>query len=183
MSEPISLNQMEAAKLLDATKTARNKAIITLGVHHGFRSSEIAVLQMSDIDLRNNLITVKRGKGSETNVHSILQKELPVLLAALAERPADASGYVFVSQKGGRLTRSQIFRILQQSATRAGLHKSKRHFHCCRHTGAMTLLRSGAPLNIVQKWGGWRSLGTVGRYLGVSDQTASEAASKAFEVA
>jgi integrase len=180
MSELNSLNKAEVTRLLAAVDGPRNKAIIMFGIHHGFRSSEIAALTMSDIDLQNGLLTVRRGKGSETNVHKILPTELPVLLAALEARPANSSPYVFISNKGGRLDRSQIFRIFQQAATKAGLHKTKRHYHCGKHTGAVMMLQSGATMPEVQKYFGWRSLATVGRYLAVSDETASQAATRAF---
>ena len=181
MSELNSLSKTEVTKLLAATETARNKAIILLGIHHGFRSSEIADLEMADIDLQNKKLTIRRGKGSETSTHDIFPNELPILLEALETRPTNSSKYAFISQKSrGRLNRSQIFRIFQQAATAAGLHKTKRHYHCGRHTGATVLLASGATLAVVQKWGGWKSLSSVGKYLAVSDETASEAASRAF---
>ena len=126
MSELQGLNPLERNKLLAAITDPRDLAIVVLGLLHGFRSSEIADLKMSDIDLNNGLIRIRRGKGSETNDHTIEDglealNERTVLLNALAARPADESPFIFVSQKGGKLHRSQIFRIFQQAATKAGL--------------------------------------------------------------
>jgi len=42
------------------------------------------------------------------------------------------------------------------------------------------MLKNGARLNEVQKYLGWRSLATAQHYLGVSDETASQAARCAF---
>jgi integrase len=185
MSELQGLNTQERNKLLAAITDPRDLAIIVLGLRHGFRSSEIADLRMSDVDIDNGLIRVRRGKGSETNDHTIEDglealNERTVLLNALAARLADESPFVFVSQKGGKLHRSQIFRIFQQAATKAGLPRQKRHYHCAKHTGAFSMLKSGASVAEVQKYFGWKSLATVGRYLEVTDETACVAARKMF---
>ncbi len=186
MSELQGLKPQEIGKLLAAVEDVRDCAIIVLGLRHGFRSSEIADLELSDLDVENGMIRVERGKGSETNWHKISNVrpyfELDVLRNALAARPADLSPYVFVSQKGGRLHRSQIFRIFQQAARKAGLPRQKQHYHCCKHTGAFSMLKAGASVAEVQKYFGWKSLATVGRYLAVTDETAGVAADKAEQV-
>ncbi len=185
MSELQGLNPQEITRLLAVIADAPDRAIIILGLRHGFRSSEIEDLQKPDLDLQNNLITVRRGKGCETNTHAIKDgpaflNELTVLRKALAFRPADSSPFVFVSQKGGRLHRSQIFRIFQQAAKKAGLPRQKQHFHCCKHTLAFQMLRNGATLPETQKYLGWKNLATAQHYLSVTDETASKAADVAF---
>lgn len=180
MSERTGLTQQERNKLLDAVSDDRNRAILALGFGHGFRSSEIADLQLSDVDLENGLLTVRRGKGSETNVHSLLPGEAELLAAVIDSRERATSPYVFVSQKGGKLDRSQIFRIFQQAAEKAGLPAHKRHYHCAKHTVAFSMLKGGATLPEVQKYLGWKSLATAGRYLAVSDEAACIAAAKAL---
>jgi integrase/recombinase XerD len=127
------------------------------------------------VDLANGLITIRRGKGSETNIHSLLPGE-----ASMLEALRSNSKYVFVSCKGGRLNRSQVFRIFQMAATKAGLPAHKRHYHCAKHTVAFTMLKGGATLPEVQKYLGWKSLATAGRYLAVSDEAACAAAAKAL---
>jgi len=184
MSELQGLKPQERTKLLAAITDPRDLAIVVLGLRHGFRSSEIADLKMSDVDLDNSLIRVRRGKGSETNDHTIEDglealNERTVLLNALAARPADQT-YVFVSQKGGRLHRSQIFRIFQQAAIKAGLPRQKRHYHCAKHTLAFSMLKAGASLPETQKYLGWKSLATAGRYLAVTDETACKAAKSVY---
>jgi len=42
------------------------------------------------------------------------------------------------------------------------------------------MLKNGARLNEVQKYLGWRSLASAQHYLGVTDETASQAARCAF---
>jgi site-specific recombinase XerD len=120
-----------------------------------------------------------QGQPSETNVHPIepdVLNEGAVLKSALAARPSTTTDFVFVSQKGGRLRRSQIFRIFQSAAKLAKLPETKQHYHCVKHSLAFQMLKNGARLNEVQKYLGWSSLATAQHYLGVSDETASQAA-------
>src|SRR5260370_14532560 len=150
MSELQGLNHQELSKLLQVVTDSRDRAIIILGLRHGFRSSEIADLRMSDLDMDNRLIRVRRGKGSETNNHELADApqaldELTALRKALPDRPADSSPFVFVSQKSGKLHRSQIFRIFQQAAKKAGLPRQKRHYHCAKHTLALTCSKQARP--------------------------------------
>ena len=185
MSELQGLNPPEITRLLASVTDARDRAIIVLGLRHGFRSSEIADLRMSDLDLNNRLIQVRRGKGCETNSHAIKDgpaflNELDVLRKALMDRPADPSPFVFVSQKGGKLHRSRIFSIFQMAAKKAGLPRMKQHFHCCKHTLAFQMLKNGATLPETQKYLGWKNLATAQYYLSVTDETACEAADVAF---
>ena len=60
-----------------------------------------------------------------------LLSEKRVLRAWLAERH-DASDFVFTSQKGGGIHRSQFFRMFQSVAERAGLPADRRHPHCLK---------------------------------------------------
>jgi site-specific recombinase XerD len=105
--------------------------------------------------------------------------ELRTLQAALDARPQSSDEFVFISRNQGRLHRSQIFRIFQGAAQDAGLPRTKQHYHCCKHSAAVSMLKHGASMPEVQKRFGWKSLATVGRYLAVSDETADIAADKA----
>jgi len=106
--------------------------------------------------------------------------EAAVLKAALAARPSTTSDFAFVSQKGGRLHRSQIFRIFQSAAKRAKLPETKQHHHRVKHSLAFLMLKNGARLNEVQKYLVWRSPATAQHYLVVTEETASQAARCAF---
>jgi hypothetical protein len=50
----------------------------------------------------------------------------------LKQRPNDGSDYLFTSQKGGRLDRSQFFRLFRAIAGEAGLPAEKRHPHALK---------------------------------------------------
>src|SRR5215468_3336785 len=129
-----ALTPDEILKVLKmASESKRNLAMILLTYRHGMRASEVCELRLSDLDLKNGQITIRRLKGSLTTTQPLsdhpgqpLLSERRVLRAWLAERH-DASEFVFTSQKGGRIHRSQFFRIFQSAAERAGLATDRRH--------------------------------------------------------
>jgi hypothetical protein len=76
---------------------------------------------------------------------------LAALRAWLRKRPADGSDYLFTSQKGGRLCRTQFFRNFQTVAQSAGLPAEKRHPHVLKHSLASHLVAGNANLALRQQ--------------------------------
>ncbi|MGB6669407.1 MAG: tyrosine-type recombinase/integrase [Candidatus Acidiferrum sp.] len=191
MSERQALNEKEILSVLKlaASESKRNVAMVLLAFKHGMRASEVCDLRLSDIDLKNGIVTVRRLKGSLKSQQDLtdiagqpLLSEKRVLKAWLEEREGyrDRSDFLFLSQKGGKLDRSAFFRLFQNLAERAGLPKDKRHPHCLKHSAGFLLAEHGVPLQDIQKRLGHRSLASTGVYLEVTDEHANKEASKAF---
>src|SRR6185437_7721288 len=126
----VHLEPAEVLAVLRAAKRrgAREWAMIVLAYKHGLRASEVCNLQLHDIDLKNGHITVERLKGSLRTTQAVaehrgepLLKEPKAVREWLKHRPEDGSDYLFLSQKGGRLDRTQFFRLFQSIAVAAGL--------------------------------------------------------------
>src|SRR5271155_1872841 len=101
-----SLTQVEVISIIRAAKNTRDKAAICLGYRHGLRVSEICGLKLSDVDLKNNQIKVRRLKHSLETVQPLVDQvgtpelsERRLLSRWLAERGDHPSPYVFTSQK------------------------------------------------------------------------------------
>ena len=116
--------------------SVRDWAMILLAYRHGLRASEVCGLKLADIDLKAGSISIRRLKGSLSQVQPLYQHrgqplldEMNALRAWLRARPADGSDFLFTSQKGGRLHRSQFFRVFQAHGKAAGLPSEKRHPH------------------------------------------------------
>ena len=161
-------------------------AMVLVCYAHGLRASEVCGLRLSDVDLRNKQMTIRRLKGSLTTTQPLLHlpgqpllHELAALKAYLAERQDDGSGYLFLSQKGGGLDRSAFFRLFQSVAEAAGLPPNKRHCHVLKHARASNLIAGGASVPEVAQSLGHASWKSTMRYVGVSDEQAAKAAQKA----
>jgi len=178
-----ALTSAEVLKVLKAaSESPRDLCMILLAFRHGMRASEVCGLLMSDVDLRNGEITVKRLKGSLKTTQPLadvpgqpLLSEKRVLKAWLAERGNHPSKYVFVSQKSGRVHRSQFYRIFADAAERAGLPADKRHPHCLKHALGFALVGANVNLAIVKQALGHKSIASTSVYTQPTDEMAGRA--------
>jgi len=104
-----------------------------------------------------------------------LLSEKRVLKAWLAERGNHPSKYVFVSQKSGRVHRSQFYRIFADAAERAGLPADKRHPHCLKHALGFALVGANVNLAIVKQALGHKSIASTSVYTQPTDEMAGRA--------
>jgi type 1 fimbriae regulatory protein FimB len=185
----IHLEPAEVLAVLRAAKKrgAREWAMIVLAYKHGLRASEVCNLQLDDVDLKNGNIIVERLKGSLRTTQALtehrgepLLNELKALREWLRERPNDGSDFLFVSQKGGRLDRSQFFRLFQSITAAAGLPPEKRHPHALKHSLASHLVSANMNLALVKQQLGHKSIGSTMRYVAASDPQASAATTSAL---
>lgn len=168
-------------------RDVRTWAMILLAYRHGMRASEVCGLRLADVDLKDGAITIARLKGSMRTVQPLyahrgqpLLDEVVALRAWLKVRPADGSDYLFTSQKGGRLDRTQFFRMFKAVAEAAGLPAEKRHPHCLKHSLASHLVAGNVNLALVKQALGHRSISSTMVYVGTTDAQAAEAVQAAL---
>src|ERR1700693_1022469 len=83
-------------------------------------------------------------------------------------------------QKGGKLDRTQFFRIFQKVAEIAALPSEKRHPHVLKHSLASHLVAGNVNLALIRQALGHRSINSTMQYVGTSDGQAGEAAQAAL---
>ena len=188
----MSMEHLEPAEVISVLRTAkangpREWAMILVAYKHGMRASEVCNLRVDDLDLKNGNIVVRRLKGSLRTTQAVtehcgepLLNEYRALREWLRERPADGSDYLFTSQKGGRLDRTQFFRLFQTIAGKAGLPAGKRHPHALKHSLASHLVSANVNLALVKQQLGHKSIGSTMRYVTTSDRQASKATATAL---
>jgi type 1 fimbriae regulatory protein FimB len=188
----VSLIHLEPAEVLAVLKAAKMRgnrewAMIVLAYKHGLRASEICNLRLSDLDMKNGSIVIERLKGSLRTTQAVtehrgepLLNEVRALREWLRQRRDDGSDYLFSSQKGGRLDRSQVFRLFRTVASQAGLPREKQHPHWLKHSLASHLISANVNLALVRQQLGHKSIGSTMRYVNTSDQHASKATSAAL---
>jgi integrase len=179
-------------EVLAVLKVARDRAtrdwtMILLAYRHGLRASEVCGLKLIDLDLKAGSISIRRLKGSLLTVQPLyphrgqpLLDEMSALRAWLRERRADGSDYLFTSQKGGKLDRTQFFRVFRAVAESVGLPREKRHPHVLKHSLASHLVAGNVNLALVRQALGHRSISSSMKYVGTSDGQAAEAAQAAL---
>jgi len=183
------LTPAETLAVLKAAKqrSTRDWAMILLAYRHGLRASEVCRLKLTDIDQKAGSISIRRLKGSLLTVQTLFQHrgqplldEMAAIRSWLRKRPADGSNYLFTSQKGGKLNRTQFFRVFQTVAQLAGLPVEKRHPHVLKHSLASHLVAGNVNLALIRQALGHRSINSTMQYVGTSDGQAAEAAHAAL---
>jgi integrase/recombinase XerD len=139
------------------------------------------------MDLKAGSISIRRLKGSLHTIQPLYQHrgqplldETAALRAWLRKRPVDGSDFLFTSQKGGKLGRTQFFRNFQTVAESAGLPVEKRHPHVLKHSLASHLVAGNCNLALIRQALGHRSISSTMQYIGTSDEQAAEALQKAL---
>ena len=162
LSERI-LSEAEVQRMLALERQPRNHALLYLLYSSGVRVSECSALRWRDLQARTEggQITVQ-GKGGKTQFILLPASVWQILLSLPRSFSDDAP--LFPSRKGGRLHPSQILRVVQAAARRAGITKMVSP-HWMRHAHASHALDRGAPIHLVQSTLGHASISTTGRYL------------------
>ncbi len=153
------------AETLDRPHPKRDVAILELLYGCGLRVSELAGLNLEDIDRVAGWLRV-RGKGRKERQVPFTGKAAAALERCLNERLDDQPA-VFLNHRGGRLTVRGIRGLVKFYATcLAG--DSSIHPHSFRHAFATHLLSDGADLRAIQELLGHASLSTTQKYTQLS---------------
>ena len=170
LPETLSVEEVEALLSVgdgDTPMSLRDRAIIEVMYATGVRVSELVSLDIDDVDLDESFVRCM-GKGSKERIIPLHDEAVETVREYLEDgRPSlagDAAGRaLFVSRKGGRLTRQALWLILKGRAQAAGIER-KITPHTLRHSFATHLLIGGAPLRHVQELLGHASITTTQVY-------------------
>jgi integrase/recombinase XerD len=165
------IGQSEVWALINAAaNNKRDYLALKLCYQLGLRVHELVNLHWSDITREGTRYKVKIvGKNSKV---AFLPLD-PTTYNELLELGTD--GYLFVSQKGSKLSRSQFHRIVKRYAQRAGLNPNI-SAHWLRHQRASDLANSGQfTISQVQKFMRHSNVQTTSGYIHVVDEIGSDA--------
>ncbi|HEY6948355.1 MAG TPA: tyrosine-type recombinase/integrase, partial [Gemmatimonadales bacterium] len=146
---------------------ARDLAMLELFYSTGMRLSELAGLNLADLDLLSDQAKV-RGKGRKERIVPVGSRAVTALRRYLrlrepvVARPGGDRRAVFVGARGRRLPPRSIQRLMHRLFDAVGGDGLR--VHSLRHTFATHLLDAGADLRAVQELLGHASLGTTQIY-------------------
>ena len=161
------LTHDEVRRVLRVPDTAdryglRNRAMVELLYGSGIRRNELVSLRVDDLDLAEELVTVRAGKGGRGRVVPMgaaathyLRRYLEEARPHLVRPTTDAE--LFLSRLGRRLSPDQLERVLKEIGRAAGLTRSLTP-HGLRHTCGTHLLQGGADVRHIQELLGHKSL-------------------------
>jgi integrase/recombinase XerD len=169
---PELLSHDEIARLLaapDGRSAAglRDRAMLELLYATGLRVSELVSLGVNDVNLETRVL-LARGKGKKERIVPVggpAALAVKAYLAVAREKllRGRRSKDLFVTPRGGRMTRQGFAKILGRSARAAGIRRRVSP-HKLRHSFATHLLEGGADLRAVQAMLGHADVSTTQIY-------------------
>jgi site-specific recombinase XerD len=169
------LNREEIDALLAATDASswmgrRDRTMLLLAVQTGLRVSELIGLSCQDIVLGTGAHVHCLGKGRKHRCTPLRPETAKLLDAWLRERRGRPDDPLFLSIRGGKLSRDAIERLITKYTALAGrtcasLKRKKVSPHVLRHAAAMDLLQNGVDRSVIALWLGHESVETTQMYL------------------
>ncbi|WP_150046537.1 MULTISPECIES: site-specific tyrosine recombinase XerD [Methylomonas] len=155
---PGSLSEAEVELLLQAPEISsnlgfRDRAMLELLYATGLRVSELVTISFQQVNFRQGCVRIS-GKGDKERLVPAGEEAMEWLerylagprKAILGTRQSDA---LFVTARGGGMTRQAFWHIIKRYAEQAGIGKDLSP-HTLRHAFATHLLNHGADLRVVQ---------------------------------
>ena len=181
---PKNIEVDEVSQLLnfvpEHTIDFRDKAIMELFYSSGLRLSELAELNLADLNLTSAELVVT-GKGNKQRLLPIGKAALQALkqwLKYRAEFNQQSLPALFISKLGNRISTRQIQQRLNHWANKQGIN-SKLHPHKLRHSFASHILESSGDLRAVQELLGHANLSTTQVYTHLDFQHLAQVYDKA----
>ena len=146
----------------------RDRAILETMYACGLRVSELCDLKQRDIILEAEIIRVF-GKGAKERIVPIGNSAQNWIVEYIKKarhifiKKADTDDILFLNQRGTKLSRMSIWKILDYSARLAEINVHV-HPHMLRHSFATHLLEGGADLRAVQEMLGHSDISTTQIY-------------------
>ena len=183
---PKVVRKPEWSRLLDATTSQRDRALIALMLYGGLRVSEACALRVRDVDFEGEQVHILHGKGDKEAYVYVHSDALDEVRTLLTERGKPAPGDpVFRSKKGGALSRAQAWRIVKAVGEATGIGAFENDAgdadnwlspHKMRHSCATRMLERGANLRVVQDHMRHASIATTEIYTHIANPELKRAA-------
>lgn len=168
---PVFLKESEMNELIDEVQfgegyvACRDRMVLLFFYETGVRLSELVGLDVDDVDFGASVVKVvgKRDKERVIPFAAELKAELERYLEERTRFAGCSSGALFLSARGGRISRSQVYRMVGGRLSRVTTVRKKSP-HVLRHTFATAMLNNEAEIGAVKELLGHERLATTEIY-------------------
>ena len=148
-SLPKYLSLEESQELLEQTakspiNSPRDFCMVTLFLNCGMRLSELVGINISDIDFKEQKVRIL-GKGNKERIVYLNDACIESLHDYIESRDNSITepDALFLSRRGGRITRRRVEQIVEQMLKQCGLSGKGISVHKLRHTAATLMYQYG----------------------------------------
>jgi integrase/recombinase XerC len=164
------------ALLFEAQGNSRDYAILLTFLKSGIRESELAALQLDDVDFAHDELTVREGKGKKERTIPLMPELKRALRRYVEERDRQSTivddQTLFLAKNGTSLNPSSIRKLVKKYYTKAGVRKSG--VHTLRHTFSAHNVNNGMGIAELQKILGHKKKETTLKYIHVVNTSLRE---------
>jgi integrase/recombinase XerD len=167
---PAVLSSDEIRRMLATIRNPKHWLMVSLMYSSGLRVSEVVRLRICDIDIGEQSIIVRQGKGKKDRLTIISDRQQ----ALITEYSEGKNGTAFLFPSGQHGGQALAVRSLQQIVKRALVNAGilrKASAHSLRHSFATHLLENGTDIRHIQKMLGHEHIRTTQIYTHVARHT------------
>ncbi len=164
---PQILSNEELVRLFTVSTNPKHRTLLMTAYAAGLRASELARLQVANIDSQRMCLRIEQGKGHKDR-YVPLSPRLLVQLHDYWRRARPPAQWLFPGHPDDRpLSRHGLSWIYQCARKKAGIAKPG-GVHTLRHCYATGLLEAGVELCVIQRLLGHSSIRSTMRYLHIA---------------
>ena len=167
--EPLTnqeVDQIACSINQNSTTGVRNHAIFVTALDNGLRASELADIELGQLDLKSGYIKVM-GKGAKERIVPIgdfVKMTLWNYINKVRQEPAIIGcNKLFLSSEGQPITANTIKLVFSRLSKSSGVEQL--HVHLCRHTFSINYLLNGGDIFSLKEILGHTTLEMVNHYL------------------
>ena len=162
---PKTLSKEEVLAMIESCTFIKHRLIIELLYSAGLRRSELLNLKITDVDLDQNLIYIRNGKGKKDRITLLAENIKPDLIKYLKDEVP--SYWIIESPSRTQYSGTSVGNIVKTAAKNAQIMKTVTP-HMLRHSFATHLLEQGVDIRYIQELLGHTSTETTMIYTHVS---------------
>jgi integrase len=186
--EKLSFSENQLKFLIDNIENTKLKNIVLFASYTGCRLNEILNVQWKDINLNDNILTIRNKENFKTksgkfrhipisdNLYSLLKK-IQIMSMENKVYLHSPDKYLFLSDKRNILTIDFVSRKFKLELKKFN-YPDKFHFNCLRHTFITNLIKAGVNINYVKEIAGHSEIQTTMNYIHIVTDDLREAVNK-----
>ncbi|NLZ47690.1 MAG: tyrosine recombinase XerD [Clostridiales bacterium] len=165
------VNRLLSMPDTNTVKGIRDKAMLEMMYATGIKVTEMLNLTESDIDLRYKYLKCKGTKGMERIIPlgSYCVECMDKYLKVREELNVDGLDYLFLNNRGGRMTRQGFWKIIKYYGNKANINKEI-NLYTLRHSIAVHLIENGADMRSLKELLGYKDISAVQMYVEVIEK-------------